>query len=160
MFKSKLTRLSIVILIILNLGCTRDSNPGTTTGLGQDTEACAVRLISTVGPFSPGSAEIPFLSYGQIKQLVDSIAIPGKYSEILIFSGIDKRELRGMAGKTFGENLNLAQARGAIVKNVIVGIENAKKIPTFIFPQGANYTGQDSSKYAEDRCVHIWGRKK
>ena len=116
--------------------------------------------ISSIYPFEDGSDEIkPQIIKEKLKAIMNTMESNiklGEIKSILLVGRADKRPLKECLRKKYESNVNLANARASVVKNILRGIVDPSKI--IITIAGASNTGNDVSRnlMAMDRSVTIY----
>lgn len=126
---------------------------------GSKTEQLA--KIGEAGPFAAGFDSLEQRNEAGFKAMADSIVAKG-YVRVLIFGGVDKRPLKEKPARRFGDNLSLAQARAAFVREQLLQhlAAKTKTIPQILsFAKGAEHPGANPETYGQDRVVEVYGLK-
>lgn len=127
----------------------------------EGSKAAELAKIGEAGPFAAGFDSLERRNEAAFKAMADSIIAKG-YIRVLIFGGVDKRPLKEKSARRFGDNLTLAQARAAFVRERLLRhlIAKTNTIPQILsFAKGAEHPGGSVEMYGRDRVVEVYGLK-
>ncbi|MEE1962013.1 hypothetical protein V1387_04895 [Allomuricauda taeanensis] len=119
--------------------------------------------IDSVGPFKSGTIILENEGLVKLKNIKENFSQPNwRFSEITIYGGVDRRQLKGKTFQSYGDNLSLAQARANYIKDYLLDsvLVSEKGILFNIGVNGdnTNTLGYDSISSATSRMVKIVGR--